>query len=266
MRRLALMAAIAVALPASARAQACLGSVSFGVIPVRLGGGAFFGKDYTGYAMSLVAGKDNAAFGDVGVSRTYFDDYDDTDDELFAEVGWQRAVGTRAQLCPVVGVSFGTGPNGDGFEVKSRVGSAGAALGMTLQPRPSVKLIPNGTVQLEYGAVDVTDEVTGKQTYSDTFGVARSRTRDHAVPRSAFDRADRAVPVRFRRQFGVVRDLVQRGDRAEALEISEISRSGSPTRTPSRVRRFLIPNGSRASTGSWNVSITFGSSGFALFT
>ena len=43
-------------------AQACLGSVSFGTIPVRLGGGAFFGKDYSGYAVSLVAGKDNAAF------------------------------------------------------------------------------------------------------------------------------------------------------------------------------------------------------------
>ena len=171
MRRLALMAAIAVALPASGRAQACLGSVSFGVIPVRLGGGAFFGNDYTGYALSLVAGKDNAAFGDIGVSRTYFDDYDDTDDEVFAEAGWQRAVGTRAQLCPVVGMSFGTGPDGDGFEVKSRVGSAGVALGMTLQPKPSVKLIPNGTVQIEYGAVDVTDDVTGKQTYSDTFGV-----------------------------------------------------------------------------------------------
>ena len=171
MRRLALMAAIAVAFPASARAQACLGSVSFGVIPVRLGGGAFFGKDYSGYALSLVAGKDNAAFGLVGVSRAYFDGYDDTDDEAFAELGWQHALGTRAQLCPIVGASFGTGPDGDGYDVKSRVGSLGAALGMTFLPKPSVKLIPNGALQLEYGASDVTDDVTGKQTYSDTFGV-----------------------------------------------------------------------------------------------
>ena len=165
------MAAIAVALPASARAQACLGSVSFGVIPVRLGGGVLLGNGYTGYALALVAGKDNALFGDVGVSRTYFDDYDDTDDELFVEVGWQHMLGTRVQLCPVVGLSFGTGPDGDGFEVKSRVGSAGVALGTTLLPKPSVKLIPNATVQAEYGAVDVTDQTTGKQTYSDTFGV-----------------------------------------------------------------------------------------------
>jgi hypothetical protein len=171
MRRLALMAAIAFALPASARGQACLGSVSFGTMPVRLGGGAFFGKDYSGYAVSLVVGKDNAAFGNIGVSRAYFDDYDDTDDEVFTELGWQRVVGTRAQLCPIVGVSFGTGPDGDGFDVKSRVGSLGAALGMTLQPRPSVKFIPNGSLQLEYGAVDVTDQVSGKQTYSDTFGL-----------------------------------------------------------------------------------------------
>jgi len=49
MRRLALMAAMAVALPASAGAQACLGSVSFGTIPVRLGGGAFFGPSFSPY-------------------------------------------------------------------------------------------------------------------------------------------------------------------------------------------------------------------------
>src|SRR5690348_8446486 len=95
MRRLALMAALAIALPASARAQACLGSVAFGVMPVRLGGGAFFGKDYTGYGLSLIGGKDNAAFGLVGVSRAYFDGYDDTDDELYAELGWQRPLGSR---------------------------------------------------------------------------------------------------------------------------------------------------------------------------
>ena len=193
MRRLALMAVIAVALPASARAQACLGSVSFGVIPVRLGGGVLFGNDYTGYALSLVVGKDNAAFGNVGVSRTYFDGYDDTDDELFVELGWQHMLGTRVQLCPVVGASFGTGPDGDGYEVKSRIGSAGVALGMTLQPKPSVKLIPNGTVQLEYGAVDVTDQATGKQTYSDTFGVL-----DLGLGITLFhDRLSMAPTVRF---------------------------------------------------------------------
>ena len=74
----------------------------------------------------------------MGVSRAYFDGYDDTDDEAFAELGWQHALGTRAQLCPIVGASFGTGPDGDGYDVKSRVGSLGAALGMTFLPKPSV--------------------------------------------------------------------------------------------------------------------------------
>jgi len=171
MRRLALVAAIALSLPTEARAQACRGSVSFGTIPVRLGGGAIFGKDYTGYAVSLAAGKDNAAFGDIGVSRTYFDGYDDTGDDLFVDLGWQRMLGTRVQLCPIVGVDFGTGPDVDGVEVKSRFGSAGLALGMTLQPKPSIKVIPNGALRLEYGAADVTDQL-GKKTYTDTFGMA----------------------------------------------------------------------------------------------
>jgi len=126
MRSLALLAAIVVTLPAAARAQACLGSVSFGTIPVRVGGGAVFGKDYTGYAVSLMAGKDNSLFGDIGVSRTYFDGYEDSGDDVFAELGWQRALGTRAQLCPVVGGSIGTGPDDDGLEVKSRFASAGS--------------------------------------------------------------------------------------------------------------------------------------------
>ena len=103
------------------------------------------------------------------------------------------ATRVNVQLCPVVGASFGTGPDGDGYEVKSRIGSAGVALGMTLQPKPSVKLIPNGTVQLEYGAVDVTDQATGKQTYSDTFGVL-----DLGLGITLFhDRLSMAPTVRF---------------------------------------------------------------------
>jgi hypothetical protein len=171
MRRLALMAVIAVTLPTSVRAQACLGSVSFATVPVRLGGGAILGKDYTAYAASLVAGKDNAAFGDVGVSRTYIDGYDDTGDDVFAEFGLQRALGKRAQLCPVVGLAIGTGPDDDA-EVKSRFASAGLALGLTLQPASGVKIIPNGSVRFEYAASDVTDQTTGKQTFSDNSGVA----------------------------------------------------------------------------------------------
>ena len=171
MRRLALMAVIAVTLPTSLRAQACLGSVSFATVPVRLGGGAIFGKDYTAYAASLVAGKDNGAFGDIGVSRTYIDGYDDTGDDVFAEFGLQRALGKRAQLCPVVGLAIGTGPDDD-VEVKSRFASAGLALGLTLQPASGVKIIPNGSLRFEYAASDVTDQTAGKQTFSDNSGVA----------------------------------------------------------------------------------------------
>jgi hypothetical protein len=172
MRRLAMIAIIAVILPAAAQAQACLGSVSFATVPVRLGGGAVFGKDYTGYAASLIAGKENGVFGNIGVSRTYFDGYDDTADDVFAQVGLQRAVGARAQLCPILGASIGTGPDDDEFDVKSRYASAGLALGLTLRPAPSVKIIPNGSVRYEYAALDATSRTTGKETSTDTYGVA----------------------------------------------------------------------------------------------
>jgi|SRR5688572_14477635 len=174
MRRFALLAVTAVtflSVPAAARAQACLGSVSFASVPVRLGGGAIFGKDYMAYAASLNAGKDNAAFGALGVSRIYFDDLDDTGDDVFAEFGYQRPVGTRAQLCPVVGVAIGTGPEDGGIE-GSRFASAGLALGITLRPAASVKIIPNGSLRFEYASSDFNDPVEGKQTFSDNSGLA----------------------------------------------------------------------------------------------
>ena len=172
MRRLALMAVIAITFPTAARAQACLGSVSFARVPVRLGGGAVFGKDYTAYAAALIAGKENAAFGDIGVSRTYIDDVDDTGDDVFAEFGYQKPLGKRAQLCPVVGASVGTGPDDFG-KVSSRFGSAGLALGLTFSPAASAKIIPNGSVRFEYAASDVTDPdpAIGKQTFTDTSGI-----------------------------------------------------------------------------------------------
>jgi hypothetical protein len=174
-RRLSLMAVISITLPivlpTAVRAQACLGSVSFARVPVRLGGGAIFGKDYTGYAASLIAGRENAAFGAVGVARTYIDDFDDTADDVFVEFGYQKPAGTHAQLCPVVGASMGTGPDDFG-KAKSRFASAGLALGLTFHPAPSTKIIPNGSLRLEYAASDVTDPTLGKLTYTDNSGVA----------------------------------------------------------------------------------------------
>jgi len=171
MRRLALATVIAITLPAAVRAQACLGSVSFATVPVRIGAGAVFGKDYTAYAASLIAGKENGAFGDIGVSRTYIDGYDDTGDDAFAEFGVQRALCKHAQLCPVAGVSIGTGPDDLG-KVKSRFASAGLALGLTFRPASSVKVIPNGSLRFEYAASDITDDTNAKQTFTDNSGVA----------------------------------------------------------------------------------------------
>jgi len=172
MRRLALLVVIAITLPTAVRAQACLGSVSFATVPVRMGGGAVFGKDFTAYAASLIAGKENAAFGDVGVARIYADDYDDTEDRVFVELGYQRPVGQRAQVCPVVGVSLGTGPDDGGYDVRSRFASAGIALGLTFRPAPSVKIIPNGSVRFEYASSDLTETASGiEETYSDNSGL-----------------------------------------------------------------------------------------------
>jgi hypothetical protein len=172
MRRLALSIVIAVTLPAAARAQACLGSVSFATAPVRFGGGAVFGDSFTAYAVSLIAGKENGIFGDVGVARIYDDDFDDTEDRVFVDAGYQRPVGARAQLCPMVGASLGTGPDDAGAEIRSRFASAGVALGLTFRPAPSAKVIPNGSLRFEYATSDVTRPSLGTETFTDNRGVA----------------------------------------------------------------------------------------------
>ena len=171
MRRLALVVATAIALPAAARAQACLGSVSFANVPVRIGGGMIFGQNFTAFAASLIAGKDNGPFGDVGVARIYDDEYEDTEDRAFVEFGLQRAMGQSVQLCPVLGASLGTGPNDDGYDVKSRFASAGLALGFTYRPVSSVKIIPNGSLRYEYSASDWTDPSGSKEALSDNWGL-----------------------------------------------------------------------------------------------
>ena len=56
--------------------------------------------------------------------------------------------------------------------MKSRFASAGLALGITLRPATSVKVIPNGSLRFEYAASDVTDPTTGKETFTDNSGVA----------------------------------------------------------------------------------------------
>ena len=170
MRRLVMLAVMFVTLPVSARAQMCLGSVSFATAPVRLGGGAIFGKDYTAAAASLIAGKEDAAFGAVGVSRVYYDGLEDTGDDIFVEFGYQRPIGTRAQLCPVLGAAIGTGPEDGGIE-NSRFASAGLAMGVTFRPASSVKVIPNGSVRFEFASSDFNDPVAGKATFNDNSGV-----------------------------------------------------------------------------------------------
>jgi hypothetical protein len=171
MRRLALVIAVAISVPNAARAQACLGSVSFATAPVRLGGGAIFGDGYTAYAASLVAGKENGVFGDVGVMRIADDDFDDTEDQLFADLGYQLPIGARAQLCPMIGGALGTGPDDGGADVDSRFASAGLALGATFRPAPSVKLIPNGSLRFQYASSDVTPPGAATETLTDNYGV-----------------------------------------------------------------------------------------------
>ena len=92
-------------------------------------------------------------------------------DHIFAELGYQRPVGTSAQLCPVVGLAVGTGPEDAGID-RSRFASAGLALGVTLRPTPTIKIIPNGSLRFEYVSSDFTSVFGDEETASDNSGLA----------------------------------------------------------------------------------------------
>ena len=128
-----------------------------------------FGESYTAYIASVVAGRDSSLFGSAGYARLVSDHYDDAEDRVFTEAGYQLPLGTRAQLCPLVGGSLGRGPDDGGVSVRSRFGWAGVAAGVPVGSS-RLRVIPNGSVRYEYASARIQDPNAPTRTYSDHFG------------------------------------------------------------------------------------------------
>jgi hypothetical protein len=153
MRRLVplLTVVVASALGASsASAQACVGLPSFEGRPFRINAAAEFPEDAKAYAIGLGVGRANGPFLNAGAWQASYDGISEKATIGFAEVGWQIPLGP-AQLCPLAGGTYGTGPDDElnDEEVSSWSAIGGAAIGYPVAAGP-VQLIPNGGFRFEH--------------------------------------------------------------------------------------------------------------------
>jgi hypothetical protein len=127
------------ALPASARAQVCVGSGSFAASPVHLGIDLTVGEDTSGLHASLGVGG-RVPFGGVAIAAVRTESLEATAKALVFFGGVQLG-NDRVSLCPMGDIDFTTGPNVGTAEVKGTAYAGGARLGIVAVDGP-LRVIP----------------------------------------------------------------------------------------------------------------------------
>ncbi len=157
----------AAAAPSAVRAQACLGLPSFANGSVHLNVAGEFPDSATAYAVGIGAGKQDALFANLGGGLVEFEGYDQTSKFGFLEFGYQFPLGS-AQLCPIGGGTYATGPDDEtyGLKVTSRSATGGLALGLPIG-MGAFRLIPNAAVKYDHTSVKFDEEGIGssRETY-----------------------------------------------------------------------------------------------------
>lgn len=159
----------------TASAQACLGSPSFGVGHLQLAAGASsedvgarFGAHFNGGSETI--------FGGVGVGGADVRDANGTSLRTGGTLGYQVPLSAsgRTQICPTLGLDLGFGPRlNDGFDSKfsSRSFSFGLSVGSQVARAGRLALVPAVSAGFVHQA-NIRDGTAGRQTVSDTYGVA----------------------------------------------------------------------------------------------
>jgi len=154
-----------------AQAQACLGLPSFARTTMHLNASGEFPDSAKAYAAAIGLGKDASLFGNVGAGQVSYEGYDPKATLGFVEVGWQIPV-SKAQICPVAGGYYASGPNDDSFglEIRTRGGSAGLALGIPIG-MGGFSLIPNLAVRYESSSTEYVEDGFDPETVTANSGL-----------------------------------------------------------------------------------------------
>ena len=155
------------AIPVAANAQSCLGLPSFANGMFRINGSLESADSSTAYAVGVGAGKSSSVFGNIGVGQVSYEGFDDKTNYGFIELGYQLPL-SKAQICPVVGATYGTGPNDDinGIELTSQGISGGLAIGYTLAAG-GFQIVPNAAVRYSSGKSKL--EADGLPSFEESF-------------------------------------------------------------------------------------------------
>lgn len=209
-RLAALVAVAALALPAAAEAQVCLGNASFAAGRTRFDADLTLSDGATTIAPGLAFGGRTGAFGGVAVGITSYDGADDSAVGVSGNLGYQIPVGegtrsapSRVQLCPRLGVGFTSLP-GDATGTSL---DAGATIGTPVALSPTVDLVPFGGLALAWRRVSVDDFSSSETGGILSLGTGLVFSRRYTarvgfgVP-LGFDGSDTAVTLGFGINFG----------------------------------------------------------------
>lgn len=163
-----------VALPVSLRAQACLGNPSFSVNHLQVAAGAAFDENATSFSGTFVGGSETLFTG-LSLGGATYDGISGA--SLLAGVsgGFQVPLSSgSAQVCPIVGATFGFGPSdfdGSGTNFRSQAYNFGLAAGGELFRSERLAVVPSLSVSFVYTAATATGLVS-TSTETDTYGMA----------------------------------------------------------------------------------------------
>lgn len=176
MRRLkffAVLAFLSVTSASTVAAQACLGMASFAAAPVQLSGSANFYDGGQVLGGSVATGSRVGAFGSLSIGAISYDALDASALSVGGTGGYQVPLGpaTGAQICPVIGMGFGVGPNDIGrteVDMSSWGATFGFRLGAPVRVTPLMQVVPTGGFSLAYQSVkleDSFDSISDSETY-----------------------------------------------------------------------------------------------------
>ncbi|MHB1312540.1 MAG: hypothetical protein ACYC3L_11045 [Gemmatimonadaceae bacterium] len=161
------MALIAVAsVPALAAAQRCAGTASFAGGGPRFSSGASFTAGSRTISAGITLGRDKSLFAGGSVAHTMFNGSGLFSGGLQGSIGYQFALGARAQICPLVSVGRSSAmmfPGRGRTDWSSTGYGLGAMIGFTAAASRHVEVIPSLGLQYVAATTRASSSAYGTQ-------------------------------------------------------------------------------------------------------
>jgi hypothetical protein len=170
--RLSVVAALSLVAALRADAQLCAGTAPFTTGRMQLGGQVVSNGDYSSYGVGLNLGNARGLYGGAQIANNSYDAIDESGLWIGFGGGYQtRPARSGYQICPVVTLGFGMGPDdigGSGADMSVRQLSAGAIIGKVAHRTRSLQIIPTGGLSIVDSKVTI-DTPGGSADDNETF-------------------------------------------------------------------------------------------------